>query len=99
MLKCIKIPHLQENMKANRLIFFYKMVEGLVPALPNQYFLTPVRQSKRRVTPTTFSDFKVDNIVENYSTQLAVSSQLSYSWTNHPLYRCTDAERLCNVSI
>ncbi|KAH3799770.1 hypothetical protein DPMN_035049 [Dreissena polymorpha] len=50
MLKRMKIPTLQERRKANKLIF-YKVVEGLVPALPSQDFLTPVRQSKRRVTP------------------------------------------------
>ncbi|KAH3783325.1 hypothetical protein DPMN_161261 [Dreissena polymorpha] len=43
------------------------MVEGLVPALPSQDILTPVRQSKRRVSSKTFSDFKADKVLENYS--------------------------------
>ncbi|KAH3726144.1 hypothetical protein DPMN_052000 [Dreissena polymorpha] len=51
MLKSKKIPPLQERRKANRLIFFFKVVEGLVPAMPSQDYLTPVRQSKRRITP------------------------------------------------
>ena len=67
MLNGMKIPPLQERRKANRLIFFFKVVEGLVPAMPSQDFLTPVRQSKRRITPKHFKDFKVNNIVEQYS--------------------------------
>ena len=35
--------------------------------MPSQDFLTPVRQSKRRITPKHFKDFKADNIVEQYS--------------------------------
>ncbi|KAH3885446.1 hypothetical protein DPMN_009440 [Dreissena polymorpha] len=60
MLKRMKIPPLKQRRKANRLIFFYKVVEGLVPTLSSQDFLTQVRQS--RVTKT-YSDFKAENIV------------------------------------
>ncbi|KAH3810268.1 hypothetical protein DPMN_138658, partial [Dreissena polymorpha] len=55
MLQGIKIPPLQDRRKANRLIFFYKVVEGLVPALQSSDYLTPVRTSKRKckMTPQT----------------------------------------------
>ncbi|XP_052268303.1 uncharacterized protein LOC127869685 [Dreissena polymorpha] len=53
MLKSMKIPPLQERRKAIRLIFFFKVVEGLVPAMPSQDFLTPVRQSKRQRSKAT----------------------------------------------
>ncbi|KAH3712693.1 hypothetical protein DPMN_072446 [Dreissena polymorpha] len=59
MLNRMKIPPVHERRNANKLLFFYKVVEGLVPAMPSQ----DVRQSKRRDTPKTFSDFKAGNIV------------------------------------
>ncbi|KAH3871245.1 hypothetical protein DPMN_034439 [Dreissena polymorpha] len=77
MLKSMKIPPLQERRMANRLIFFFKVVEGLVPAMPSQDFLTPVWQSKRRITPKHFKDFKANNIVEQYSVKNSVSHQSS----------------------
>ncbi|KAH3854458.1 hypothetical protein DPMN_096999 [Dreissena polymorpha] len=66
MLEGMKIPPLQERRKANRLIF-YKVVEGLVPALQSSDYLTPVRKSKRKVTPKSFQNYNSDNIIEKYS--------------------------------
>ncbi|KAH3858399.1 hypothetical protein DPMN_101023 [Dreissena polymorpha] len=85
MLKSMKIPPLQERRKANRLIFFFKVVEGLVPAMPSQDFLTPVRQSKRRITPKHFKDFKVNNIVEQYSVSHQSSAKPNYIKTHFSL--------------
>ncbi|KAH3820013.1 hypothetical protein DPMN_121757 [Dreissena polymorpha] len=68
MLEGMKIPPLQDRGKANRLIFFYKVVEGLVPALPSSDYLTPVRTSKRKVTPKSFQNYNSDNIIKKYST-------------------------------
>ena len=64
MLKDQNLPPLQDRRKANRLVFFYKVVEGLVPALPCYDYLTTVRANKRRVKARTFSDYNSDNIVE-----------------------------------
>ena len=64
MLKDLNLPSLQDRQKANRLVFFYKVVEGLVPTLPcHDYYLTPVRE-KRRIVPKTFTDFITDNIID-----------------------------------
>ena len=59
---------LQDRRRANRLIFFYKVVEGLVPALPCHDYLTPVRANKRKLKPRTFKDCNSDNIIENQIT-------------------------------
>jgi len=68
MLQRLKLPSLQDRRKANRLIFFYKVVEGLVPALPSQNFLTPVRANKRRVAAKNFKDYTAENIIANQTT-------------------------------
>jgi hypothetical protein len=39
----------------------YRMVEGLVPALPFDEFLTKVKPGKRRIKATSFKDCVVDN--------------------------------------
>ena len=49
MLDSLKLPSLQDRRKANRLVFFYKVVGGQVPALPSQAYLTPLLQNRRRV--------------------------------------------------
>ncbi|KAH3694173.1 hypothetical protein DPMN_081612 [Dreissena polymorpha] len=51
MLKSMKIPPLQERRKANRLIFFFKVVEGLVPVMPSQDFLTPLTLGLTTLSP------------------------------------------------
>ena len=43
MLSKLELPPLQDRRKANRLVFFFKVVEGLVPAMQSHDFLTPVR--------------------------------------------------------
>ena len=48
MLTGLRLPPLQDRRKANHLAFFYKVVEGLVPALQCHDYLTPVR-GKRQI--------------------------------------------------
>ena len=47
-----------------RFIFMYKVVEGLVPAVPPQQFLTPIKNNKRRIKPRQFPDCITNNVVE-----------------------------------
>ena len=65
MLQDLDLSSLQDRRKNNRLAFFYKMVEGLVPAMPCHDFLTPVRKSKRNIKPRTFSDYESTNIIDS----------------------------------
>ena len=67
MLQDLGLPLLKERRKINRLTFFYKMVEGLIPAMPCHSFLTPVRKSKRLITPTTFINYESSNIIDRQS--------------------------------
>ena len=64
MLQDLQLPSLQDRRKTNRLTFFYKVVEGLVPAMPCHDFLTPVRKSKRNIKPKTFIDCETTNIID-----------------------------------
>ena len=49
MLKELQLPSLQDRRKSIRLALFYKVVEGLVPALPSENFLKQIRTNKRPV--------------------------------------------------
>ena len=66
MMTKLNLPSLQDRRKANRLV--YNVVEGLVPALPSQNFLTPVRDSRRKIHAKQFHYFKCDNFINNHST-------------------------------
>ena len=68
MLDQLKLPSLQDRRKANRLVFFYKVVGGLVPALPSHVYLTPLRPNRRRVAVKKFADYQTDNVLENFTT-------------------------------
>ena len=67
MLSKLKLPPLQDIRKANRLIFFLKVVEVLVPAMQSHNFLTPVR-GKRLVKAKKFTDCVTKNIIDSQST-------------------------------
>ena len=70
MLKNLDLPLLQERRKDMRLIFLFKVVEGLVPAIPSHRYLTPIR-NKRRIISKTFENFATQNIVDNSVTNNA----------------------------
>ena len=61
------LPPLRDRRKANRLIFFFKVVEGLVPALPTHDYLTPVR-GKRQIKSSQFKDCVTHNIIDSQAT-------------------------------
>ena len=67
MLKDLAIPLLQDRRKANRLVFFYKVVGGQVPALPCHEYLTPIR-NKRQIRSKQFTDCVSSNSIDNQST-------------------------------
>ena len=46
MLANLELLSLKERGSMNRLIFFYEVVEGLVPPIPPEDFLKPIRQKR-----------------------------------------------------
>ena len=66
MLSDLKLPPLQLRRQQLRLSFFYKVVEGLVPAMPPAQFLSPVRASKRLIKAKTFQGFQTTNIISKH---------------------------------
>ena len=61
----LKLTSLQERRTTTRLIFLYKVAEGLVPALPPSEYLQPAKR-KRHIKAKTFSDCVSINIVQNH---------------------------------
>ena len=60
----LNLPLLKDRRYHNRLCFFYKVVEGLVPALPSENFLTKDKRQRRKIKTTTKQDFITSNIVD-----------------------------------
>ena len=67
MLAELNLPPLQDRRKANRLIFLYKVVEGLVPAMQSHDYLTSIR-GKRLIKPKEYTDCVTSNIIDKQST-------------------------------
>ena len=56
MLQELNLPPLEDRRK-QQLTTLYKIIEGHIPAMPPENFLTPAdRSSRRRIRPTTFKD-------------------------------------------
>ena len=66
MLKDQGLPALKDKRMAVRLTFFYKVVEGLAPAISPDAFLKPQRQ-KVKFMQKKFKDFETKNIKEIHS--------------------------------
>ena len=66
MRKVLELETLEERRQSLRLIM-YKVVEGLVPALPTVAFVT-FSKSKRQIKPKTFGDCVTNNPVEKHKT-------------------------------
>ena len=47
---------------------FYKVVEGLVLAMPVEQFLKPLPANKRQIRPTKFHDFTAENTIDRQET-------------------------------
>ena len=68
MLSDLELTSLQDRRKDQRLTMFYKVVEGLVPAIAPEEYLTRQRQ-RRNIKVKTNSDFVTSNILERRETR------------------------------
>ena len=66
MLKDLNLSSLQDRRREKRLVFLYKIAAGLIPAIPAEPFLTPVR-NKRQIKTTSRSDFTSSNIIRRFA--------------------------------
>ena len=64
-LQSLELSSLENRRSTNRLIFMYKVVEGLVPAIPPNEFLKPSRQ-KRQVKVKNFENCETKNILDRH---------------------------------
>ena len=74
------LPSLQDRRMAARLTFFYKVVEGLVPAISPDAFLKPQRP-KRQIHAKKFQGFDSKNIVEIHQSKNTKSFTVEQSNT------------------
>ena len=61
MLNNLELPSLQERRRQLRLTMFYKISNSLVPALPENQFISKI-SNKRQIKPRTFEDHVTSNI-------------------------------------
>ena len=82
MLEQLQLPSLQERRKQRRLIFLYKVVEGLVPAVPPEQFLKPKQRNKRQIRAKRFSNCVTNNIVSRSETCNTKAFEIPRSYTD-----------------
>ena len=63
MLKELDLPTLQTRRQQQRLIFFYKVVEGQIPALPAEDFIK-THKPKRQIRAKAYKDHETTNIID-----------------------------------
>ena len=68
MLNDLKLPTLQERRKLLRLIFMFKVVEGLVPAMPADQFFSKKPTNKRQIKARKFDNCVSSNVVTKSAT-------------------------------
>ena len=66
MLETLELSSLEQRRIINRLVFMFKVVEGLVPAIPPDDFLKP-QKPKRQIKPTKYTDYIYKNLVDRHS--------------------------------
>lgn len=66
MLENLDLPLLQERRKQLRLTFMFKVVEGMMPAIPASSYFEPIQRNKRRIRATRNPDFQTSNLVERH---------------------------------
>ena len=64
MLEELNLPTLATRRQQQRLIFFYKVVEGQIPAIPSKDFIKS-NKPKRLIRAKTYSDCETTNIVQS----------------------------------
>ena len=66
MLQNLRLDTLQQRRQQARLIFIFKIIRGMVPAIDKSCFLTPLK-NKRRIKPKVIEDSININVVEKFS--------------------------------
>ena len=69
MLKNLDLPVLQQRRKELRLTFLFKIVEGMVPAIPKKDYVTVAREGRNIKPNPKFKGYETKNMVEKYQTQ------------------------------
>ena len=67
MLQELDLPPLEERRRQQRLTMLYKIIEGKIPALPPQSFLSPMDKTKRKIRAKVPTDFITVNIVTKHT--------------------------------
>ena len=62
-LKDLNLPTLQTRRQNQRLTFFFKTLEGQIPAIPPDQSIS-LQKQKRRIKAKTFADYETTNIIE-----------------------------------
>ena len=65
----LQLPSLQQRREFSKLVFLFKIAEGMLPAINSEYFIKPQRE-KRRIKAKPFSDYQCSNIVVKNVTKL-----------------------------
>ena len=81
MLKDLDLPTLQDRTTNAKLVFLYKVVEGLVPAIDPDTFIKPNRP-KRQIRSVKFTDCVAQNIIDRRVTNNTRSFAVPVSKTN-----------------
>ena len=66
MLNELGLQRLEDRRQEKRLVSLFRVVEGLVPAMPPADFLIPAKTTKRRIQPKRFPGFVTTNIVQRH---------------------------------
>ena len=66
MLETLELSSSEQRRSINRLVFMYKLVEGLVPAIPADDFLKP-QKPKRQIRSRKYTDYISKNLVDRHS--------------------------------
>jgi len=83
MFKNVELPLLEERRKQLTLTFMFKVVEGLIPAIPASKYFEPV-QNKRKIRATRYKDCESTNIVSSH--ELKNSKCFNYKRCNTTIY-------------
>jgi len=78
LLQELDLPTLQDRRKENRLRFLFQIVNGSIPSINPEDFLTP-RPPKRRIKPTSEKHFVTCNIIENQANNNSKSFKYVHS--------------------
>ena len=68
MLKNLELPSLHERRRQLRLTMFYKIANNLVPALPENNFMSKI-SNKIQIKPKLFKDHVISNIAHRQARQ------------------------------